>query len=91
VERIYKTPGGSIVIIYGATMTLHEAIQRAQAADDAYQAAVEAAGYESRWDVPYPYKHTNAALQAAYQAKRAADDAMHDAFERSREQARTGG
>ena len=49
-------------------------------ADDAYSAAVIAAGYESRWDVERTDMLENETLYAAYSAKRAADDALHDAF-----------
>jgi hypothetical protein len=54
----------------------------AQAADDAYEAAVQAAGFKSRWDVPRNAKPD--AVRQAYDAKVAADASMHDAWEEMR-------
>ena len=66
-------------------MTLAETIAAAQAADDAFQAAIEAAGYKSRWDWPMRGRDkAPGALLAAYEAKVAADQLMHEAFEASR-------
>lgn len=65
-------------------MNLKDAITAAQAADDAFELAVRASGFKSRWDwnqhlVPGPE-----ALRAAYRNKVTADNAMHAAFEASR-------
>jgi hypothetical protein len=54
----------------------------AQAADDAYEAAVQAAGYKSRWDVPRNAKPD--AVRQAFIAKIEADEAMHLAWESMR-------
>jgi hypothetical protein len=58
-------------------MPLTLAIQAAQAADDAFNAAVKAAGYASRWD--WDQANDSRPL-AAYFAKVIADEAMHAAF-----------
>lgn len=63
------------------TKTLSTAIAAAHAADDAFALAITAAGYKSRWDLPAVKPP---AVLAAYQAKVAADAAMHAAFETSR-------
>ena len=66
-----------------------QAVYRAAlAADDVYSVAVTTAGYKSRWDVKRPDMLENETLYAAYSAKRAADDALHDAFEQMRLAAR---
>ena len=62
-------------------MTLAEAIQAAYAADDAFQAAIETAGYKSRWDW---HKRFDGRPLQAYEAKVNADAAMHAAFEADR-------
>ena len=54
----------------------------AQAADDVYEAAVQAAGFKSRWDVPRDAKPD--AVRHAYQAKVDADVLMHLAWEEMR-------
>jgi len=63
---------------------LGDAIEAANRADEAFQEAVEAAGFKSRWEVPAAAKLTNAGLKAAYDAKVAADLAVHEAFVASR-------
>lgn len=52
----------------------HETAPAAQAADDAFQAACIAVGYKSRWDLPR-FSQMPKAVQEAYNAKVAADDA----------------
>jgi hypothetical protein len=66
--------------------TLAEIIATAHKADDAYQAAVRAAGYKSRWDVNLALLSAKAPreLQSAYVAKIEADAAMHLAFVEAR-------
>ena len=59
-------------------------IKAAYTADDAYSAAVFAAGYRSRWDMPATAKRDNAAVSRAYDAKVKADAEMHLAFEQMR-------
>ena len=54
-------------------------------ADDAYSAAVTTAGYKSRWDVKRTDMLKNETLYAAYSAKLAADDALHNAYEQMRQ------
>jgi hypothetical protein len=61
---------------------LSAAIAKANAADDAFEAAIKAFGYKSRWDWSQlvderPY--------AVYAAKVQADEAMHEAFEKMRQ------
>lgn len=60
--------------------TLAEAIAASNAADEAFEAAIKAAGYKSRWD----WSKNDNRPRAAYEAKVAADAEMHFAFERSR-------
>lgn len=55
----------------------------AQAADNAYEAAVQAAGYRSRWHVG-PKWEAPETVRQAYDAKVAADASMHDAWEEMR-------
>ena len=63
------------------TQAEFQAIYRAaHDADDAYSAAVKAHGFKSRWDVMRSDMLNSPDLFAAYSAKRAADDALHDAF-----------
>jgi hypothetical protein len=57
----------------------------AQAADDAFSAAVKAAGFKSRWDCGV---HACAAITPSRLAKYAADNMMQKAFAASREVAR---
>lgn len=64
--------------------TIKEAMDAANAADDAFERAIKAAGFKSRWDWN---QHTTPGpqfLRDAYGAKVSADNAMHAAFERSR-------
>lgn len=65
-------------------MTMQDAIQAAQAADDAFSAAITAAGFKSRWDWDYRKPNSPEFLRVAYRAKVNADAAMHAAFEASR-------
>ena len=62
----------------------HETLTQAYAADKAFEEAVQAAGFKSRWDTPQNGKFAQAGLQAAYDAKVKADQAMHLAFEEMR-------
>lgn len=62
-------------------MNLAESIAAAYAADRAFEAAVKAAGFKSRWDVPMHGKP--AALRAAYETKVTADAVVGRAFEES--------
>lgn len=60
------------------TTKIQETYEAAGAADSAYEAAVQAAGFKSRWDVPADMAARYmlpAALVAAYEAKIAADRA----------------
>jgi hypothetical protein len=54
--------------------TLYKA---AQDADDDYSAAVRAAGYKSRWEYDHKVLRAPSPLRDAYDAKVAADLAMH--------------
>jgi hypothetical protein len=64
---------------------LAETIRVAAAADDAFEAAVKAAGYKSRWDWPARRGQVGtSAVWVAYYAKVNADNAMHEAFVNSR-------
>ena len=59
-----------------------QAVYRAAlAADDVYSVAVTTAGYKSRWDVKSTDILKNETLFAAYSAKLAAYDALHNAYE----------
>jgi hypothetical protein len=64
---------------------LTDAIEAANVADRNFQAAVEAAGFKSRWDVPAMIKCINPQYFAAYDNKVEADRRMGEAFERQRE------
>lgn len=59
-------------------------IKASIAADDAFNAALLAAGIVSRWDLRGLPSDYPPAVKAAYFAKVAADDAMHVAFANSR-------
>jgi hypothetical protein len=66
-------------------MTNEEFTRRYRAAHDAdvaYETAVRAAGFKSRWDVPRDAKPD--AVRRAYQAKVDADVLMHLAWEEMR-------
>jgi hypothetical protein len=63
---------------------LKEAIEAAQIADDAFEAAIKAAGFKSRWD--WFLRGAPASLVAAYNAKVAADKIMHEKFAANRNQ-----
>lgn len=65
---------------------LAAAIQAAQCADDAFGAAIKAAGYKSRWDWR---KENDSRPMDAYNAKVAADAAMGRAFEDERKAVRS--
>ena len=67
-------------------MTLKQAIDAANTADEAFEAAVHAAGYKSRWHWNQHLDPGPESLRAAYRAKVTADNARHAAFERSRKQ-----
>lgn len=64
---------------------LGAAVKAAGVADDAFEAAVHAAGYKSRWHWNHHLDVGTEDLRAAYRAKITADNAMHAAFVRSRE------
>lgn len=64
---------------------LAAAIRAAELADEAYSAAVKAAGFKSRWDYDHKVIRAPSPLRDAYDAKVAADEAMHKAFKASRE------
>jgi len=77
-------------------IAVRDACHAAYAADDAYEKALKAAGYKSRWDWSAPFAVRDLALsdndatgltplQAAYVAKVRADRASHRAWERLRE------
>ncbi len=66
-------------------MTLSDAIRAAYVADKAFSDACIAAGYESRWDWNQHIDPGPEELRAAYRAKVDADNAMHAAFEKSRQ------
>ena len=73
-------------LLDAANETLAAAIAKANDADDAFENAIRAAGYKSRWDW-----HTalDDRPRAAYVAKVKADENMHEAFEKSRQINRT--
>ncbi len=62
---------------------LQHAIATAYAADRAYDAALKAAGFKSRWDW-HERATGHDAVRAAFAAKVEADNAMHRAFEVAR-------
>ena len=64
-------------------MKLNEAITAAQTADEAFEAAVKAAGYKSRWDW-HKCSTDTPELLATYDAKVIADRAMGAAFQEAR-------
>lgn len=64
---------------------LYLACVAAEKADRAFEAAVKAAGYKSRWDVPALVKRNDTALAEAYNRKVLADSAMSVAFQQSRQ------
>lgn len=68
-------------------MTLQDAMKAAQAADDAFEQAVQAAGFKSRWAWNQHITPGPEFLRAAYRAKVEADNVMHAAFEASRPRA----
>lgn len=67
-------------------MTLQNAMYHANACDDAFEQAVKAAGFKSRWHTPALWQGSatrakaDANLVATYDAKVKADWAMHEAF-----------
>lgn len=67
-------------------MTQHvmDAIKAAEIADDAFAAAIKAAGFKGRWQLPPDVMRTHEVIREAYGAKVIADNAMHAAFEQSR-------
>jgi hypothetical protein len=65
-------------------MTLIETIAEAERADDLYSAAVRAAGFKSRWEMPGDIMRVNDRIREAYNAKVAADAMVRVAFELSR-------
>lgn len=67
--------------------TFPETIKEAWAADHAFEAAIKAEGYKSRWAWNHHLTPGSENLRAAYAAKITADNAMHAAFVRSREAA----
>jgi hypothetical protein len=67
-------------------MTISESIISAYQADDAFELAIHAAGYKSRWHWNQHIDPGPEALRAAYRAKVTADNAMHLAFMLSRKQ-----
>lgn len=64
-------------------MTLADAIHAAEAADTAFDHAIMAEGYKSRWDWDR-HEPSSERLVEAYRAKLSADTAMHAAFEAQR-------
>jgi hypothetical protein len=62
-------------------MTLEQAIQAAYDADEAFELAVKAQGYKSRWDIEPIHSQE---LRDAYFRKVDADKAMNVAFAESR-------
>ncbi len=67
-------------------LKLRYAIEAAQSADTAFEQAVHAAGYKSRWDFGViPLEHRD--LCIAYLGKIAADQAVHNAFAAARKSA----
>lgn len=67
---------------------LPETIKKAWAADAAFEAAIRAEGFKSRWDWNHHVTPGSEALRAAYRDKIAADNAMHADFVKSREAAK---
>ena len=67
-------------------MTLAETIRAAHRADDDFESIVRAYGYRSRWDWDMS-KDPCPEILDYYDAKVAADNAMHTAFEESRKSA----
>lgn len=63
-------------------MSLGDLIKAAYEADDAFEAAVRAAGYQTRWAWN---QAQDSRPMPAYVTKVLADEAMHKAFEASRE------
>lgn len=64
-------------------MTLQEAYKNAEQADDAFDAAIIAAGYKSRWhrDLQYLWNGRGPEnVVRAYDTKVKADRALHDMF-----------
>lgn len=66
-------------------MTLEQTIKNANAADDAWQAYLDTIGV-SRWNVDTlpDYRNPKSKLMQLFAAKKAADQAMADAFTASR-------
>ena len=62
-------------------MTIAQATAAAYAADEAFSAAVKAAGFRDRWQ--WHMAKGPESVTAAYRAKIAADEAMHAAFRES--------
>lgn len=62
-------------------MKPQDAITASAKADEAFEAAVRAAGFKSRWHWNQHITPGPDALRAAYRAKVTADNAMHLAFE----------
>ncbi len=60
------------------------ALAAANAADEAFQAAIVAAGIVSRWDLRGLPSDYPPAVRASYYAKVAADEFVHAAFVQSR-------
>ena len=63
-------------------MTIAEATKIAQAADTAFEQEIRRNGFRSRWD--WRRGTGDRALEDAYQAKIAADHAVHNEWARSR-------
>jgi hypothetical protein len=80
VARFPRTAEGS-----ARAHAIADTITAANAADEAFELAVRAAGYESRWDWNQHLVAGPEALRTAYRAKVTADNAMHLAFVKSRE------
>ena len=53
----------------------HRLYFMAVAADEAYSAAIAAAGFKGRWDMPSDVMRTHDAIREAYAAKVVADEA----------------
>lgn len=68
-----------------AWLSLPAALKVADLADKAFELAVKAAGFKSRWDWNQHTTPGPEALRAAYRLKVAADNALHAAFVASRE------
>lgn len=62
-------------------MTVSQTIAAAYVADDAFEAAIKAAGYKSRWDWR---QLDDCRPMAAYLKKVSADEMMRTAFDKSR-------